>query len=177
MGGVRKIDRAAMNERGQGANTSTGTPGRRERVPALVLLLLSFFICYQSTLIGVGTLSQPGPGLLDFGAGLTMGGLALCLLIKSLLPTDGRKEDGEPRTALKGIKLLLVCISLFIYTLAVSRLGFLLSTFLFIIFILRMVESKPWWRTLLEAILITAGNYLIFVVWLDCSLPKGFLPW
>jgi putative tricarboxylic transport membrane protein len=143
-------------------------------IPSLFLLALSFFICQQSFVIGVGSLGQPGPGLLAFGAGLAMGGMALCLLIQSLISKEKRQEDLEHRSALKSGKLSLLCISLFVYTIAVNRLGFILSTFLFVIFILRLVESKKWWRTLLEATLITIGNYLIFAVWLGLSLPEGF---
>ena len=71
----------------------------------------------------------------------------------------------------------MICTPLFVYTIAVNWLGFLLSTFLFVIFILRLIESKKWWRTLVEALLITIGNYLFFVEWLGLSLPKGFYAW
>ena len=143
-------------------------------VPSLFLLALSSFICQQSVVIGVGSLGQPGPGLLAFGSGLAMGGMALCLLIQSFISKERRQEDLEHRSALKSGKLSMLCISLFVYIIAVNRLGFVLSTFLFVIFILRLVESKKWWRTLLEATLITIGNYLIFAVWLGLGLPLGF---
>ena len=146
----------------------------RELVPSLFFLALSFFICQQSVVIGVGSLGQPGPGLLAFGAGLAMGGMVLYLLIQSFISKEQRQEGLEHRLALKSGKLFMLCISLFVYTFAVNRLGFILSTFLFVIFVLRLVESKKWWRTLLEATLITIGNYLIFVVWLGLSLPVGF---
>jgi putative tricarboxylic transport membrane protein len=145
----------------------------REWVPSIFLLVLSSFICQQSVVIGVGSLGQPGPGLLAFGSGIAMGGMALCLLIQSFVSKERSQEDLEPHSALKSVKLLMLCISLFVYALAVNRLGFILSTFLFILFVLRLVEAKKWWRTLLEATLITAGNYLIFVVWLGLSLPAG----
>lgn len=71
----------------------------------------------------------------------------------------------------------MVCVSLFVYTSAVNRLGFFLTTFLFVVFVLWLVESKKGWRTLLEAILITVGNYLLFVKWLGLGLPAGIFAW
>jgi len=144
-----------------------------ERIPSLFFLALSFFICQQSVVIGVGSLSQPGPGLLAFGAGIAMGGLALWFLIQSLVSKERRSQAVQDGTTLKRGRFLLICISLFAYTMAAKWLGFLISTFIFTIFIFYMIESKKWWRMLIEAALITIGNYLFFVEWLGLSLPKG----
>jgi len=66
---------------------------------------------------------------------------------------------------------------LFVYALMVKWLGFALSTFLFVFFVLHTIESQRWWRILVKAVLITIANYLAFVVWLGISLPKGLLAW
>ena len=147
------------------------------RISSLFFLVLSVFICQQSVVIGVGNLSQPGPGLLAFGAGAGIGVLAFWFLIQSFVSKESRSEVAQNGRTLKRGRFLMICISLFVYTIAVNWLGFLLSTFLFIIFILRLIESKKWWRTLIEAALITVGNYLLFVEWLGLSLPKGFWAW
>ena len=144
-----------------------------ERIPSLFFFGLSLFICQQSVVIGVGSLSQPGPGLLAFGAGIAMGGLALWFLIQSLVSKERRSQAVQDGTTLKRGRFLLICISLFAYTMAAKWLGFLISTFIFTIFIFYMIESKKWWRMLIEAALITIGNYLFFVEWLGLSLPKG----
>jgi putative tricarboxylic transport membrane protein len=70
-----------------------------------------------------------------------------------------------------------ISLSLFVYTIAVNWLGFVLATLMFVFFLFRIVETESWWRSLLKGILVTAGNYLVFVVWLGLHLPKGVLPW
>ena len=65
---------------------------KSNRSSALFFLLLSIFICQQSVVIGVGTLSQPGPGLLAFGAGAGIGVLALWFLIQSFVSKESRGE-------------------------------------------------------------------------------------
>ncbi|MCJ7596834.1 MAG: tripartite tricarboxylate transporter TctB family protein, partial [Desulfobacterales bacterium] len=74
-------------------------------------------------------------------------------------------------------RFLRICTSLFVYAIAVQWLGFVLSTFLFVLLMLGNIESETWWRILIKAVLITIGNYLIFVTWLGISLPKGFFDW
>ena len=106
-----------------------------------------------------------------------MGMMAIWFLIQSFVSKEGRGEVVQLGRALTRGRFILLCISLFVYTIAVKRLGFLLSTFLFVVFLLRLVETKKWWRTLLEGTLITIGNYLIFVEWLGLSLPRGFFAW
>jgi hypothetical protein len=151
---------------------------RTDRYASLFFLALAAFLCQQSLGIGVGTLVRPGPGLLSFGAGAAMGLLALALLIGTL---GKRRADREPSGEAEGgshtATVVAISLSLFVYTIAVGWLGFVLATLLFVFFLFRLVESEPWWRSLLKCSLVTAGNYLVFVVWLGINLPKGVLPW
>lgn len=150
---------------------------RSDRYSALFFLALAIFICQQSMGIGVGTLRRPGPGLLSFGAGVAIALLSLAFLIQtffSKMALTGSSMDGGSGNKVKTIS---ICISLFIYTIAVNWLGFVLSTLFFVLFLFRTVESEPWWRSVIKAVLVTIGNYLVFVVWLGLRLPRGFLPW
>jgi hypothetical protein len=147
------------------------------RFPALFFLAFAVFVCQQALVIGVGTLSQPGPGLLAFGAGVGIGLLALWFLVQSFASKKQNEESVPAGAALSKGRFLLVCLSLFGYTVAAKWLGFLLSTFLFAVFIFYMIESKKWWRTLIKAALVTIGNHVFFVEWLGLSLPKGFFGW
>ncbi len=146
---------------------------RSDRIAALFFIALSLFVCQQSTVIGVGSLRKPGPGLMAMGAGIGVGLLALAVLIRSFLSKpEASGVDRANETAGRG-RLLSLCVSLFVYAALVSWLGFALSTFLFVFFLLRTAESEKWWLSLLKAGLVTAGNYLVFVEWLGINLPKG----
>ena len=150
---------------------------RGDRFPALFFLLLSLFVCQQSMEIGLGTLGQPGAGLLAFGAGAGIGLLALWLLIHSMGSKESQNEAVDSQRTLRKGRLILICLSLFGYTIAVNWFGFVLSTFLFVLLVLRLIESGRWWRTVTSAVLIAAGNYLLFEMWLQLNLPKGFFRW
>lgn len=148
-----------------------------DRISAIFFLALSFFVCGHAYTIGLGSLPQPGSGLLVFGAGMGVGFLALWLLIYSFIKREARSDSPTKGSPLRKWRFLALCASLFIYALVASCLGFLLPTFLFSIFIFRLIKTEPWWRSVLTAALITIGNYLIFVTWLGLSLPKEPFPW
>ena len=151
---------------------------RSERYASLFFLALAAFICQQSMGIGVGTLVQPGPGFLSFGAGVAMGLLALAFLIRTFLKGQTNSDpSGEAEESGQTAKVVAISLSLFIYAFAVNWLGFVLATLLFVISLFRLVETESWWRSLLKGSLVTAGNYLVFVVWMGINLPKGILPW
>ncbi len=106
-----------------------------------------------------------------------MGLLACWLLIRSAVSREKRADGADAADEPRKVRLVLICLSLFGYTLAVRRLGFICSTFAFVLFILGMIESEKWWRIAIKAALVTIGNYLVFEVWLGMRLPKGLLPW
>jgi hypothetical protein len=153
---------------------------KSDRVPGVFFILLSIFACHQAIGIGLGSFRHPGPGFLPFSAGALIGVLAFWCLFQSIVAKKSLKGEApaeDTEEGLSRLRLILLCISLFVYTIAVSWLGFILSTFLFVLFIFCVVEPQRWWRIALNAILITTGNYVLFVVWLKVNLPKGIFGW
>ncbi len=150
---------------------------KADRLPAIVLVLFSLFICHQALTIGVGTFRDPGSGLLVVIAGLGLGGSGAILLVQSFLSRKEARAKAEGERARPRPALLLAIGSLFAYTLCVTRLGFVLSTFGLAFVLFRLTERRRWWVSAFTALLISLGNYLLFVVWLGLSLPKGLLPW
>ncbi len=109
-----------------------------------------------------------------FGAGIGVSLLALAVLIRSFLSKQEAPTVKRDKETTGSGRLLPICVSLFVYTAVVNWLGFAVATLIFVFFLLRTAESERWWRTLIKAVLVTAGNYLVFVVWLGINLPKGF---
>jgi hypothetical protein len=54
-------------------------------------------------------------------------------------------------------------------------LGFVLGTFLLLLFLFRVVEPLGWKRVLIVTVLTMGGTYLLFGVLIESTLPKGFL--
>jgi cell division protein FtsW (lipid II flippase) len=69
----------------------------------------------------------------------------------------------------------LILLDLIFYNLALGFLGFTVTTFLFVVFLMKIVETQRWARTLVTALCSAVGFYFVFQSWLMVDLPTG--PW
>jgi hypothetical protein len=72
-------------------------------------------------------------------------------------------------------KIVLLLGGLMSHALLMSNIGFSPSTFLLVLFLLRVIEPKPWWVAILVAFGISSFAYTLFTIWLEVQLPRGFL--
>lgn len=71
--------------------------------------------------------------------------------------------------------MLYVLIPLILYGIVLESLGYLLSTFLLMAFLLYSIEVKQWYLVVLAASASSFLSYALFALWLDVRLPKGVL--
>jgi putative tricarboxylic transport membrane protein len=79
------------------------------------------------------------------------------------------QETGE----MNWVKIALVLLSLVLYAFFLERLGFVLTTFVLLIFLLGWIERTNWARCLGVASAAALGSFAIFELWLKIRLPKG----
>jgi len=118
----------------------------------------------------IGTFHNPGTGFFPFLAGIVFAVLSLILLIQSLVARENM-EAILGKVQWKNIILVLIC--LVVYALVLERLGFMISTILFIGVVLRVIEKKRWSLVIVVSILATLVFWVIFQYWLQSQLPKG----
>ena len=59
------------------------------------------------------------------------------------------------------------------YILALERTGFLLTSLLVLLTMLKGVEKFSWWKAILISVLSSGSTYLLFHVLLKATLPTG----
>ncbi len=144
-------------------------------------IVCALLICVGSYRLSLGSLSDPGPGMFPF-----LAGAALCMLSiiewwnisrASRKDTRASAQAVEPLFAnrLGAVKAAAIILALLIYALTMEHLGFILSTTLFIAFLLWMVERQRWYVIVFGAVVSSLTTYLVFKVWLDTALPVGLL--
>ncbi len=131
-------------------------------------------IAVYSRKYGLGTLSSPGPGFLPFLTGLAIAGLALVVFSQQLFK-PGQEKIRDLWRQKNWPTVLMVLGALVLYTFLFNFLGFILDTFLLIGFLLRVIEPMSWIKVLAGATGAAGGSYVIFELWLQAQLPKGFL--
>jgi hypothetical protein len=138
----------------------------------LTWFLLGFAYCLGAIKYKLGTFQVPGPGFMPFLAGGLLALLGLILFISASLKAKSRIEDNLPEKDKAG-NLLFPLGALVFYALFLERLGFLLDTFLFLLFLFKMARPKIWvLPVVLSALIVTVAHFL-FSVLLQSQFPKG----
>ena len=144
---------------------------------SLILLLLGAAISYESLNLGIGIWTVPGPGFSPFGAGLSLACVAIGIFISAIVKggkAPDRPEKFWPRPESRKV-VFLVFMSLIVYNIIWTKLGFSLTTFLFVGFLFVIVGKRRWWVVITGAVLTSFIAYLIFQYFLQSQLPTGIV--
>ncbi|HSR13900.1 MAG TPA: tripartite tricarboxylate transporter TctB family protein [Thermodesulfobacteriota bacterium] len=145
-----------------------------DRVSGLIWLGLAVYICVEAVRLPLGSWRDPGPGFLPLGAGL---GLALLSVVDLLRSNAGtaKAPPGPWYSRERWKAVVLILLSLVAYSFLLDTLGFLVTTFLFLMLLFRFVEPQPWKIAIGGSALASVAAYVIFEVWLKTQLPPGIL--
>ena len=142
---------------------------------SLFWLVAAIGIVFLSLKYGVGTFHEPGPGFMTFFAGAILIVLSLALFFFNFRDQADRSSLWSLWAGLETGKVLYVILLLVAYIFILKPAGFLISTFLLLILLFRVKGSYRLKTILLMSLLVTAGSYLVFEIWLKAQLPKGIL--
>jgi putative tricarboxylic transport membrane protein len=145
-------------------------------VSSIVMLVVGLGFIGGGLKCGIGPLNSPDAGFFPTMMGGIMCLLSMALFVKTLLQHDqsGQKERFWLRTG-SWKKILISLLSLVFYMLTLDHLGYIVTTFLFILSLFKWVSAKKWATSVLAAIILSLGSYLLFKTGLGVSLPMGFI--
>lgn len=141
-----------------------------DTIGALFWFVLASVVCYGATLLGLGSATDPGSGFIFFWSGLIMAFLSLIVLADSL------RDVGEEEQKFSGTnwpKVFLVLSALVLYGLLLEKLGFVLTTFALLSFLLGISDETKWPAVLAVAVATALSSFALFDLWLHIRLPKG----
>jgi putative tricarboxylic transport membrane protein len=145
---------------------------RLDRISSLFWVALSSVIAIRSYHLGIGSVSDPGPGFIFFYTALFIGLMAIFLLLGSL--TERAGETGAFDNV-HWSKVLLPFAYILLYALLLEKIGFITSTFLLMLLLLKTIEAKRWAVAIFVGLAMSLGTYAMFELWLHVRLPKGML--
>jgi hypothetical protein len=147
---------------------------RYDQISSLVWLILAICICIESSRLSFGSFHNPGPGFLPLLVGLILGIFSLIVFLQATL--SGKPQESLPPWYPKERwrKLIWVLIALFSYAVCLETLGFLISTFLLLVFLFRYgMEPKRWVVAIGASAMASFSSYAVFELWLRTQLPRG----
>ena len=137
---------------------------------ALFWIAAALLACYGATRLGLGSVTEPGAGFIFFWSGVVLVILSLVVLIDSIRSSEAAAHDiGE----MNWIKIILVLVSLVLYAFFLEKLGFILTTFFLLSFLLSCIEDTNWIRSVGVAGAAALTCFALFELWLKIRLPKG----
>ncbi|HEY9088880.1 MAG TPA: tripartite tricarboxylate transporter TctB family protein [Anaerolineaceae bacterium] len=162
-------------EEGQAATpASEYKTGRKkaDAITAVVLLAFAAYMIAESLSMPIQSQYGPGPGLFPLGLGMILAVLSIALFWDGVNP----KVKDKPSKFQNKRGLLsssLVVVGLVGYALLINWLGYLLTTFFLVLFLMGVVARDNLKTTFITALSVTILLFLIFNVGLGVHLPKG----
>lgn len=148
---------------------------RGDRVFGLICLGLSLWLITEALRYDYTTKYTPGPGFAPFWIGVLLGLFSLYLIVDSFLRKGGGTDEERvlpERSSLQ--RILLIILTVVVYTGVLMPLGFLLSTAALIFILLYFLEKYTIFKSLLYSVLIGGGTFFLFSYWMEVELPKGW---
>ncbi len=136
---------------------------------------IGIFIVVQAYFLRLGSFHQPGPGFIFFLAGLILTALSIIDLTVAFLEKSKIEKAKKVWAGVQWGRVLLVLGVLSAYLILINALGFLVSTFLLMVFLFKGIEPTKWWMAVISALAATLVAYCLFRVWLGVPFPRGFL--
>jgi hypothetical protein len=142
-----------------------------DRTSSMFFLAVSIVVFIGSVQLGIGTARQPGAGFITFGASGLLGVISLIVFLRTF---SKKVQFGEVlfkstlwwRVALSGIMILG-------YALVMPALGYLITTFLLMLFLYFMIHEQKWYWVIISSLLSSLGSYYLFSKLLNCQFPDG----
>lgn len=147
---------------------------KRDLVSGIFLTLLGLSICITAYKLGLGTGSEPGAGFAAFGIAAILCLLSVLMLIGAFIRVSQKgkkKEDNTQKIMWK--KPLLILVILGAYGFLFNFLGFPLSTFFLMVFLVWVFGRRKLLAALIVSLLTVALSYTLFVIALGLPLPMG----
>jgi putative tricarboxylic transport membrane protein len=134
---------------------------------------LSAYLALESHRLGLSAGNRPGPGFFPFGAAAGIGVLALFRLVQNFRQPSPRQGSANGEAHL----VLAVIGGMAAYVLLFDFLGFLLCTFLLVVFYLKAIAARAWGVSAAFAAVVALASHVFFNVLLNAHLPRGLLGW
>ena len=147
---------------------------KQERNAGVLILIFGLAVAaYSFSILPLGSIKQPGPGMFPLICG---GGIVFLCLLWMIRGGGIGALCSEPLWQEREWKRPAICVMiLLVYTALMEDLGYLPSTLLFLVAWQKLIDHANWRKTIIISVVGTTAMYLLFVYLLSVALPMGIL--
>ncbi len=146
---------------------------KADLISGVVLLALSGFVLYKAWLMPASNTFGPGPAFLPGWLGALLACLATILMISAVRRRPSATDKNPFPLGKDILPVIKVLSGLAVFALLMETVGFIINTFLFVLYLMRATQREPWPMATLIAVMTTAGLYGVFSLLLKISLPTN----
>jgi putative tricarboxylic transport membrane protein len=139
----------------------------------ILLLILSISVISASRDLVYDVEFSPGAGFFPVWLGIALLILSLILILNSTILKFYLTEDNPLPGKTAVLRVILILGSLLVGILLLEPIGFLVTMFFFVAFLLIFLEKYRWYSGALISAVMVSAVYGIFKIWLNVNLPLG----
>ena len=141
-----------------------------DRYAGIIFFIIGALFIIESRKISASSYgSNVGPDIFPIGLGIVLILLSIRLLFETFKYSGQKAKGGK----LDYKRFLVIFIAAILYVALLETLGYVITTFLFLIISFQVMERGGWLKTIIIAAAFSFGVYYLFVEVLQGSLP-GF---
>jgi hypothetical protein len=141
---------------------------QRDFVSGLMFIVVGVSFAIGATSYSMGNSAKPGAGYFPLILSVLLAILGAIVLFKSLtIETEG----GDPIGSIAWKPLFVIVTSIFVFGLALPRLGMFLTIPLLIVMVSFAGDEFSWKGVIGNSIVLTAGSWVIFIWGLNLTIP------
>jgi putative tricarboxylic transport membrane protein len=149
-----------------------------DRASSVFWVILSLAMLEEARLLPFGTVSRPRAGFYPFILGAILAILSFIFMLKSWMRRRQSGVSGGLPDRKGWRNVLIAFAAMFLFYLLFESLGFLLTTFLMLFLLMKLVNPRPWFYSAWVSAIVALSAYVTFDILLRANLPKGVLePW
>ena len=141
---------------------------QRDFWSGLMFVIVGIAFAFGAMNYNFGQSARPGPGYFPFGLGVLMAVLGGFVLFKSLTLETA---DGDPIGAFAWKPLLYIVGTVTLFGWALPHLGMFLALPMLVVVAALAGDEFHWGEALLNAAILTAGSWVIFIWGLNLTIP------
>lgn len=146
---------------------------RAETIACLFWMTLSLALGAGSYQIGLGTPQEPGSGFLPFWTAVLLCVLTIVHFIRTVYPDKTGQATASLVWGKHWRRLIIVILTLTLYGVTLSALGYVISTFLLLVVLFSIYGRRKWWVVVGISVIVVGITVMIFSFWLTIQLPQG----
>jgi len=141
---------------------------QRDFFSGLMFIIVGVVFAVGATNYSMGSSAKPGAGYFPLILSVLMAILGAIVLFKSLtIETEG----GDPIGHIAWRPLIVIVVAITVFGLSINRLGLVVSVPILILITSLAGDEFKWLGVIVNAIVLTAFSWLIFVYGLKLTIP------